>query len=74
MEYGVKEFIIHFNLMKNESEIEDILKPNEKNVFWVTAKESLDKENYKLLIEEIIGKDRKSKIRAKRRNIKHRNS
>ena len=69
MEYGVIEFIKHFNQMKNESQIEDILKLNEKNVFWITAKELLNEEDYKILKEEIIGKDRKSKIRAKRRNI-----
>ena len=74
MEHVVIEFIKHFNNMKNESQIEDILKLNEKNVFWVTAKELLNEEEYKLLKEEIIGKERKSKIRAKRRNIKHWNS
>ena len=74
MKYRAEEFIKHFNQMKNESQIEDVLKPNEKNVFWVTAKELLDEEDYKLLKEEIVGKERKSKIRAKRRNIKYRNS
>ena len=69
MEYGVIEFIKYFNQMKNESQIEDILKINEKNVFWITAKELLNEEDYKILKEEIIGKDRKSKIRSKRRNI-----
>ena len=71
MEYAVKEFIIHFNQTKNESEIEDILKINEENPFWITAKELLNEEDYEILKEEIIGKDRKSKIRRKRRNIKH---
>ena len=69
MKYELGKFINHFNQMKNENQIEDILKLNEKNVFWITAKELLNEEDYKILKEEIIGKDRKSKIRSKRRNI-----
>ena len=67
--YKPENFIKHFNLMKNEIEIEQILKINEENPFWITAKELLSDEDYKLLKEEIVGKERKSKIRAKRRNI-----
>jgi hypothetical protein len=74
MEYGVNEFIKHFNHMKNKSQIEDILNLNEENPFWITARELLSKKDYKLLKEEIVGKERKSKIRAKRRNIKYWNS
>ena len=74
MEYGIIDFIKHFNSMKNDAEIEDILKFNKKNVFWKTASEILSKCDYKLLKEEIIGRERKNKIRRKRRNICHRNS
>lgn len=69
MEYEISDFIKHFDSMQNDDEIEDILNFNEKNVFWSTTKELLIENDYKLLKEEIIGKDRKSKIRAKRRNI-----
>ena len=69
MEYKVSDFVRHFNNMKNESDIEDILKLNEKNPFWISAKELFDDKNLKLLKEEIIGKERKNIIRRKRRNI-----
>lgn len=74
MEYEILDFIKHLNDMRNESDIEDILEFNEKNPFWKTARELFNDDDYKLLKEEIIGKERKSKIRAKRRNIKHWNS
>ena len=74
MKYKILDFIKHLNGMKNESDIEDILEFNEKNPFWKTARELFNDDDYKLLKEEIIGKERKSKIRAKRRNIKHWNS
>lgn len=67
--HDVNEFIDHFNQIKNEKEIEDILNQNEENIFWITAKEELDEENYQLLKEELIGKQRRNKIRRKRRNI-----
>ena len=67
--YKVEDFIKHFNLMKNEIEIGEILKINEENPFWIAAKELLSDEVYKLLKEEIVGKERKSKIRGKRRDI-----
>ena len=69
MEYKVSDFVRHFNNMKNESDIEDILIINEKNPFWISAKELFDDKNLKLLKEEIIGKERKNIIRRKRRNI-----
>ncbi|MBE3088689.1 MAG: hypothetical protein IMZ41_00235 [Actinobacteria bacterium] len=69
MEYKVSDFVRHFDNMKNESDIEDVLKLNKKNPFWISTKELLDDKDLKLLREEIIGKERKSKIRRKRRNI-----
>jgi len=64
--HSVSNFVDHFNQLKNEKDIEDILNFNEENIFWSTAKEELDDEQYKQLGGEIIGKTRKSNIRRKR--------
>ena len=69
MKYYAQDFIKHLNIIQNEKDIEDIFNFNEENSFWISAKEMLDSKDYKLLKDEIIGKERKSKIRAKRRNI-----
>ena len=66
--HDVKDFVDHFNMMKNEKDIEDILKPNEENIFWVTAKEEIDDEQYNQLKGEIIGKSRKPGSKPNRRN------
>ena len=72
--YSVEDFYKHFNQIKNEKEINDILNLNEENPFWITAKEELDEEEYKKLKEEIIGRQRVSGIRGKGRNIRNRNT
>jgi len=64
--HSVSDFVDHINCLKNEKEIEDILKPNEENIFWITAREELDDEQYNQLKGELIGRQRKSKIRRKR--------
>ena len=69
MKYYAQDFIKHLNIIQNEKDIEDIFSFNQDNPFWVSAKEMLDSKEFNILKEEIIGKDRKSKIRAKRRNI-----
>jgi hypothetical protein len=69
MKYYAKDFIKHLNIIQNEKNIEDIFNFNQDNPFWTAAKEILDSKEFNILKEEIIGKDRKSKIRAKRRNI-----
>ena len=69
MQYYAQDFIKHLNIIQNEKDIEDIFNFNEENPFWISAKEILDIKEFKILKEEIIGKERKRKIRAKRRNI-----
>jgi hypothetical protein len=71
---SAEDFYKHFNQIKNEKEINDILNLNEENPFWITAKEELDEEEYKKLKEEIIGRQRVSGIRGKGRNIRNRNT
>lgn len=66
--HDVNEFINHFNQLKEQKEIEDILKHNEENIFWITSGEELDDEQYNQLKGEIIGKPRKTSIRRKRAN------
>ena len=69
MQYYAQDFIKHLNIIQNEKDIEDIFNFNEENPFWTAANEMLDSKEFNILKEEIIGKDRKSKIRTKRRNI-----
>ena len=64
--HSVSDFVDHFNQLKDEKEIDDILNCNKENIFWNTAKEELDAEQYKQLGGEIIGKTRRSSIRRKR--------
>jgi len=70
---SVEDFIRHFNQVKNEKEIVEILNFVEENPFWISAKEELDEEQYQQLKEEIIGKQRVSGIRNKRINFRNRN-
>ena len=64
--YGSERDINNFNKRRFKR---CLLNINEESPFWITAKELLSDEDYKLLKEEIVGKERKSKIRGKRRNI-----
>lgn len=69
MKYYAQDFIKHLNIIQNEKDIEEIFNFNQDNPLWISAKEMLNSKEFNILKEEIIGKDRKSKIRAKRRNI-----
>ena len=53
--YNADDFLKHFNQIKNEKEIEDIIKLNKENIFWTTAKEELSEEDYKKLKESTSG-------------------
>jgi len=66
---NIESMYQHFNSLKNEKEIGDILSFNTDNPFWITAKEQLSENDYQKLKGEIIGKQRKSDVRRKRRNI-----
>jgi hypothetical protein len=74
MQYYAQDFIKHLNIIQNEKDSEDIFNFNESNPFWTAAKEILDSKEFKILMEEIIGKERRSRVRRKRRNIRYRNS
>lgn len=72
--YSAEDLYKHFNQIKNEKEINDILNLTEENPFWISAIEELDEEEYKKLKEELLGKQRVSRIGNKGRNIRNRNT
>lgn len=66
--HSPEEFLDHFNQLKDEKEIDEILNFNEENQFWITARKELDEEQYKQLKGELIGKQRKPNVRKRRNN------
>ena len=64
--YTVSDFVKHFEMLTFEPVIKEILEHNKNSPFWITAKQYFDEYDYNLLKEEIIGKERKNKIRRKR--------
>ena len=67
--YTVSDFVRHFEMLTYKPEIKEILEHNKNNPFWVTARQYFNENDYNLLKEEIIGKERKNRIRRKRRNL-----